>query len=219
MPLLEVKSLRTYFHAEHGLVKAVDDVSFRIEEGRTLGIVGESGSGKSVTSFSIMRLLAGAGVIEPGSKIALLGKDLVGLPEPQMRQVRGKDISMIFQEPMTSLNPVFTIGNQLVEAISLQHHDGRRGLVRRAVDGLKRVRVAAPFGIAGAIITEAGLSLLGFGVQPPAPSWGTLLKQGNDNYSYWWLILIPSIAIFVCVTLFNLVGNGLRDAMDPRLRA
>src|SRR5436190_18955593 len=90
MTLLEVKSLRTYFHAEHGLVKAVDDVSFRIEEGRTLGIVGESGSGKSVTSFSIMRLLAGAGVIEPGSKIALLGKDLVGLPEQQMRQVRGK---------------------------------------------------------------------------------------------------------------------------------
>jgi peptide/nickel transport system permease protein len=86
-------------------------------------------------------------------------------------------------------------------------------------NSLSPALVAAPFGIAGAIITEAGLSLLGFGVQPPAPSWGTLLKQGNDNYSYWWLILIPSIAIFVCVTLFNLVGNGLRDAMDPRLRA
>src|SRR6187455_431513 len=119
MSLLTVDHLRTYFHAEHGLVKAVDDVSFRIEEGRTLGIVGESGSGKSVTSFSIMRLLAGAGVIEPGSKIALLGKDLVGLPEPQMRQVRGKDISMIFQEPMTSLNPVFTVGRQISEALML----------------------------------------------------------------------------------------------------
>ena len=112
MTLLDVKTLRTYFHTEHGLVKAVDDVTFRIEEGRTLGIVGESGSGKSVTSYSIMRLLAGAGVIEPGSKIALLGKDLVGLPEPEMRKVRGKDVSMIFQEPMTSLNPVFTAGRR-----------------------------------------------------------------------------------------------------------
>jgi peptide/nickel transport system permease protein len=85
-------------------------------------------------------------------------------------------------------------------------------------NSLSPALVAAPFGIAGAIITEAGLSLLGFGVQPPAPSWGTLLRQGNGNYSYWWLVLVPSVAIFVCVTLFNLVGNGLRDAMDPRLR-
>lgn len=78
--------------------------------------------------------------------------------------------------------------------------------------------VAAPFGIAGAIITEAGLSLLGFGVRPPTPSWGTLLKMGNANYTYWWLIVIPSVAIFFTVTIFNLVGSGLRDAMDPKLR-
>ncbi|MFM8252221.1 MAG: ABC transporter permease [Planctomycetota bacterium] len=79
--------------------------------------------------------------------------------------------------------------------------------------------VAAPFGVAGAIITEAGLSLLGFGVRPPTPSWGTLLRQGNENYTYWWLIVIPSLAIFLTVTVFNLVGSGLRDAMDPRLRS
>ncbi len=78
--------------------------------------------------------------------------------------------------------------------------------------------VAAPFGIAGAIITEAGLSLLGFGVRPPTPSWGTLLKLGHGNYNYWWLIVVPSIAIFIMVTVFNLVGSGLRDAMDPKLR-
>ena len=78
--------------------------------------------------------------------------------------------------------------------------------------------VAAPFGIASAIITEAGLSLLGFGVRPPTPSWGTLLKLGNGNYNYWWLIVFPSVAIFFAVTIFNLVGSGLRDAMDPRLR-
>lgn len=78
--------------------------------------------------------------------------------------------------------------------------------------------VAAPFGIAGAIITEAGLSLLGFGVRPPTPSWGTLLRLGSGNYNYWWLVVVPSLAIFVTVTVFNLVGSGLRDAMDPRLR-
>jgi peptide/nickel transport system permease protein len=78
--------------------------------------------------------------------------------------------------------------------------------------------VSAPFGIAGAIITEAGLSLLGFGVRPPTPSWGTLLRLGNENYTYWWLVVIPSVAMFFTVTVFNLVGSGLRDAMDPRLR-
>jgi peptide/nickel transport system ATP-binding protein len=144
MTLLEVKSLRTYFHAEHGLVKAVDDVSFRIEEGRTLGIVGESGSGKSVTSFSIMRLLAGAGVIEPGSKIALLGKDLVGLPEPEMRRVRGKDISMIFQEPMTSLNPVFTVGAQVMEAILLHQKVTRAEARQKTIDLFREVGIPDP---------------------------------------------------------------------------
>jgi len=78
--------------------------------------------------------------------------------------------------------------------------------------------VAAPFGIAGAIITEAGLSLLGFGVRLPAPSWGLLLRTGSENYHYWWLVVFPSLAMFITVTAFNLVGNGLRDAMDPRLR-
>ena len=85
-------------------------------------------------------------------------------------------------------------------------------------NSLSPALVAAPFGIAGAIITEAGMSLLGFGVQPPTPTWGTLLSVGNGNYHYWWLIVVPSLAIFVTVTLFNLVGNGLRDAMDPKLR-
>jgi len=86
------------------------------------------------------------------------------------------------------------------------------------VNALSPALVAAPFGVAGAIITEAGLSLLGFGVRPPTPSWGTLLRLGSDNYHYWWLVVIPSLAMFFTVTIFNLIGNGLRDAMDPRLR-
>lgn len=86
-------------------------------------------------------------------------------------------------------------------------------------NSLSPALVAAPFGIASAIVTEAGLSLLGFGVRPPTPTWGILLKLGSANYSYWWLIIVPTVAIFFCVTIFNLVGAGLRDAMDPRLRA
>jgi peptide/nickel transport system permease protein len=79
--------------------------------------------------------------------------------------------------------------------------------------------VAAPFGIAGAVITEAGLSLLGFGVKPPTPSWGNILKLGSENYAHWWLVIFPSLAIFLFVTIFNLIGSGIRDAMDPRLRS
>jgi peptide/nickel transport system ATP-binding protein len=116
--LLDIQDLRTYFHTDEGVVKAVDDISLRLEEGHTLGIVGESGSGKSVTSLSIMGLLAGSARIESG-RIAFLGRDMVGLPEREMRKIRGGNISMIFQEPMTSLNPVFTTGSQVVEAIML----------------------------------------------------------------------------------------------------
>ena len=128
--LLEVSDLRTYFHTEEGVVKAVDDLSFRLEQGRTLGIVGESGSGKSVTSLSIMRLLASTARIETG-RISFLGKDLVRLPERQMQSIRGRDISMIFQEPMTSLNPVFTVGAQIMEAIILHQKVSKAAARRR----------------------------------------------------------------------------------------
>ncbi|QDU87142.1 Glutathione import ATP-binding protein GsiA [Pirellulimonas nuda] len=127
--VIDVADLRTYFHTDDGVVPAVDDVSFRVELGRTLGIVGESGSGKSVTSLSIMRLLASSAKIETG-RIALFGRDLVGLPEPEMRKIRGSDISMIFQEPMTSLNPVFTVGAQVDEALRL--HQGMTKAEARA---------------------------------------------------------------------------------------
>jgi peptide/nickel transport system ATP-binding protein len=126
--VIDVVDLKTWFETDEGVVRAVDGVSFRIEAGRTLGIVGESGSGKSVTSLSIMRLLASSARIESG-RIALLGRDLVRLPEPEMRRVRGKEISMIFQEPMTSLNPVYTAGEQVMEAIML-HQGASRAAAR-----------------------------------------------------------------------------------------
>ena len=127
--VIEVSDLRTYFHTDDGVVKAVDDVSMKIDSGRTLGVVGESGSGKSVTSLSIMGLLASSAKIETG-RIAFLGKDLVGLPDAEMRKIRGGEISMIFQEPMTSLNPVFKVGYQVMEAILL-HQDVTKAEARR----------------------------------------------------------------------------------------
>jgi peptide/nickel transport system ATP-binding protein len=142
--LLDVRNLATFFHTETGVVRAVDHVNLKLEEGKTLGIVGESGSGKSVTSYSIMKLLAGAGQIQPGSVISFLGRDLVGLPEREMRQLRGKDISMIFQEPMTSLNPVYTVGAQVMEAIRL-HQDVTKAQAReRAIELFREVGMPDP---------------------------------------------------------------------------
>src|SRR2546426_495985 len=124
--LLEVKGLKTYFFTDEGVVRAVDGIDLYINKGETLGIVGESGSGKSVTALSIMRLIpTPPGRIVEGS-IHYNGKNLLELPPPQMRKIRGKEISMIFQEPMTSLNPVFTVGEQIAEAVRLHEGLGRR---------------------------------------------------------------------------------------------
>ncbi|MCH7753479.1 MAG: ABC transporter ATP-binding protein, partial [Planctomycetes bacterium] len=141
--VLEITDLRTYFHTDEGVVRAVDGVSFHVDQGHTLGIVGESGSGKSVTSLSVMQLLASSARIESG-KISLLGKDLVGLPEPQMRDIRGKDVSMIFQEPMTSLNPVFTVGAQVMEAIILHQQVDKQEARRRTIGLFREVGIPDP---------------------------------------------------------------------------
>ncbi len=141
--VVQIENLRTYFHTEDGVVKAVDDISLEIHEGMTLGIVGESGSGKSVTSLSIMQLLAPTARIETG-RISFLGRDLVGLPEPEMRKIRGKDISMIFQEPMTSLNPVFTVGNQVAEAIRIHQGASKAEARKRTIELFDEVGIPDP---------------------------------------------------------------------------
>lgn len=145
MALLEVENLRTYFETESGTARAVDGVSFSLEKGEVLGIVGESGSGKSVTSLSIMRLVPEPpGRIQPGSAVRLNGRDLLALPEAEMRRVRGNDLAMIFQEPMTSLNPVFPVGEQIAEALRWHRGMGRREARRRAVEMLRLVGIADP---------------------------------------------------------------------------
>src|SRR5256885_922722 len=125
-PLLEVRDLKTHFFTDAGVVRAVDGVSFTIQPGETLAVVGESGSGKSVTSLSILRLIPEPpGRIVAGS-IVFKGRNLLELSGADMRKIRGKEISMIFQEPMTSLNPVFTCGDQIMEAIVLHEGVGRK---------------------------------------------------------------------------------------------
>jgi oligopeptide/dipeptide ABC transporter ATP-binding protein len=144
MSLLEVKDLRTSFHTAEGVARAVDGVSLGVDRGEILGVVGESGSGKSVTALSIMRLVQEPGRIADGSRILFNGRDLLGLSEKEMRGVRGNDIAMIFQEPMTSLNPVFPIGDQISESIRLHRGLSRKEARARAVELLHQVGIPVP---------------------------------------------------------------------------
>jgi len=142
--LIDVNNLKTYFHTEEGTVKAVDGVSFEIYPGETLGVVGESGCGKSVTSLSIMRLIESPpGKIEEG-EILFNGKDLTKLSQGQMRKIRGNDISMIFQEPMTSLNPVYTVGDQIMEAILIHKNVNKKQAREEAINMLRKVGIPLP---------------------------------------------------------------------------
>ncbi|MGX1499984.1 peptide/nickel transport system ATP-binding protein [Labrenzia sp. MBR-25] len=142
--LLEVTDLRTEFSSIDGVTTAVDGLSLRLGRGETLGIVGESGCGKSITSFSIMRLLPSFANIASG-EILFQGRNLLDLNEREMRKIRGKDIAMIFQEPMTSLNPLITVGGQIAEVIRLHEGVGRSEAWRRAGEMLERVHVPDPF--------------------------------------------------------------------------
>ena len=142
-PLLEVKALRTTFFTEQGEVRAVDGVSFSVAPGKLMGLVGESGSGKTVSVLSIMRLLPESARIV-GGEIIFGGRDLLKVTEPQMRAIRGAQIAMIFQEPMTSLNPVFTIGSQIGEAIRLHQQTSRAETRARTIEALRLVGIADP---------------------------------------------------------------------------
>jgi peptide/nickel transport system ATP-binding protein len=143
-PALAVDGLKTYFFTRLGILKAVDDVSFALRQRETLAIVGESGCGKSMTALSIMRLVPDPPGRIVGGSVVLDGRDLLTLDEAQMRDVRGNDISMIFQEPMTSLNPVLTIGSQISETLRLHQDLSKSAAAEKAVDMLTRVRIPEP---------------------------------------------------------------------------
>ncbi len=144
MNLVEIKNLKTYFYSDEGVSKAVDGISFKIPKGKTVCIVGESGSGKSITSLSIMRLIDYPGEIVEGM-ILFEGKDLLKLNDKEMRKIRGRDISMIFQEPMTSLNPSYTIGYQIDEALRLhQKHLNKKQRYEKVIESLELVGIHNP---------------------------------------------------------------------------
>ena len=141
--LLEVQNLQTHFPTRSGLVKAVDDVSFYIDEGELLGLVGESGSGKSITALSILRLIALPGKIVGGS-IKFKGEELTTASVDRMREIRGNDIAMIFQDPMTSLNPVYTVGEQIAEALRLHRNLDRKAAWTAAIQAMEEVAIPSP---------------------------------------------------------------------------
>ena len=143
MSLLEVKNLHTYFKTRKGTVKAVNDVSYVLEPGKTIGIVGESGSGKSVSAMRILQLLDGNGYIAEG-EVLFEGRDLTKLSQQEMYEIRGNKISVIFQEPMTSLNPVFTIKRQLSEPFMIHQHMKKKEAEKKALEMLAAVQIPNP---------------------------------------------------------------------------
>ncbi|MHB8097302.1 MAG: ABC transporter ATP-binding protein [Erysipelotrichaceae bacterium] len=143
MSLLEIKNLHTYFETRRGLIKAVYGVTLKVEKGKTLGIVGESGSGKSQTAMSILRLFEHNQKVFDG-EILFEGIDLVSLPEPELRKIRGNDVSMIFQEPMSSLNPVFTVTRQISEVLMLHQKMTKEEAAQRTIEMLSAVRIPNP---------------------------------------------------------------------------
>ena len=143
-PLLEIENLHTFFYTDNGVARAVDGVSFDVGVGETVGVVGESGCGKSVTALSILRLVRPPGRIEPGSAMRFEGRDLLTLDERAMQHVRGNRIAMVFQEPMTALNPVFTIGDQIGEVARIHAGMSKRDAWAKAIEMLKVVGIPAP---------------------------------------------------------------------------
>jgi peptide/nickel transport system ATP-binding protein len=142
-PMLEVRDLRTYFDTDEGVVKAVDGVSFDLMRGETLAIVGESGSGKTVTALSVLALLPKTATIQGGS-VSFEGRELVGIPEAEMQKIRGVEIAMIFQDPLTALNPVFTVGNQIIETIRLHRDLNKQQARELAIALLERAGIPEP---------------------------------------------------------------------------
>ena len=143
-PLLSIRDLRTYFYTSAGVARSVDGVSLDVYPRETVGVVGESGCGKSVTALSVLRLIRPPGRIEPGSRIALEGRDIMAMDDAELRAVRGNRIAMIFQEPMTALNPVFTVGDQIAEVARVHAGDSRKAAWARAVEMLELMGIPSP---------------------------------------------------------------------------
>ena len=186
MALLDVKELSVHFGDEKAPFKAVDRISYQINQGEVLGIVGESGSGKSVSSLAVMGLIDFPGRVS-AKGLEFEGKDLLSLPPKEKRELVGADIAMIFQDPMTSLNPAYTVGFQIMEAIKAHQGGSKKERRERTLELLRLVGI-------------------------PDPESRSFMQAAN------WLVTIPGLVILSLVLAFNLMGDGLRDALDPKLK-
>ena len=167
VPILEIRDLKTYFSGEFGDIRSVDGVSLSINAGETLGIVGESGSGKSVTSLSVMRLIASPPGRYAGGEILFEGKDLLQLDKGEMRKLRGKQISMIYQEPMTSLNPVYTVGEQIAETLRMHEKLPAKAAFEKAIAMLRQPGKSGTLAIIHMIKIKANIDIIiKTGLQP-----------------------------------------------------
>jgi len=247
MALLEIENLTVEFPTRHQTFVAVDRANLTVEPGQIHGLVGESGAGKSTIGAAVMGLLERPGRIASGI-IRFRGEEISGLDAAAMEKLRGKKISMIFQDPLTSLNPLFTVKQQLVETIQAHLGLSDAEADKRAVDLIRRVGIPNPEARANqyphqfsggmrqrvvialalcsepdvimAIIAEATLSFLGVGAPPTEPSLGTLIRIGQRFLfsGEWWILFFPALTLLVLALAVNLLGDWLRDALNPRLR-
>ena len=190
MALLEVNDLKTYFYTREGVVQAVDGITFTVEKGQTLGIVGESGCGKSVTALSIMGLIPKPPAKIAGGEVLFAGRDLTKLNDHEMQDVRGRQVAMIFQDPMTSLNPTLKIGTQITETLRRHYDTSKDEARKRAIELLEEVRI---------------------------PRAAERLDDYPHRFSGGMRQRVM-IAIALLVLCANFIADGLRDALDPRTR-
>ena len=227
-PLLDVRDLSVAFRHQGGSSVAVDHVSFDIKRGECVALVGESGSGKSVSALSVLKLLPYPTASHPSGSIHFRGRDLLTAAENEMRAIRGNDISIIFQEPMTSLTPLHTIESQIGEILQL--HSGIRGSAARALgvsnavimfrhllpNAMVATMTFLPFIVSSSVMTLTALDFLGFGLPPGSPSLGELLSQAKANVQAPWLGFTGFFAVAIMLSLLIFIGEAARDAFDPR---
>ncbi len=233
-PLLEVVDLKTYLHTSQGTVKAVDGVTYDVMPGETVALVGESGCGKTMSALSVIRLIPKPQALIVGGQVRFQGRDLLPLSEEEMRKIRGGEIGMIFQEPMSSLNPVLTVERQITETLEAHRGLSRENARERALELLRLVGIPDPerrlfhypHQLSGGMCQRVMIAIA-LSCNPkliladePTPAWGLMLRWAAVEFAERapWMAIFPGLAISMAVLFFNLLGDSLLVTLDPKLR-